>query len=84
MASTAAIPPTTKKRSFLGLQLKNGYETKEVFYNSHELQMLRDNYSPEFAELHTLAMAKYVAGDWAMARTVFEECLTWKPKDGPT
>jgi hypothetical protein len=45
--------------------------------------MLRTSYTPAFAEIFKLAMSAYIGGDWEKSRLMFEECLTWKPRDGP-
>ena len=65
--------------------LENEGRTTNLLETDKDLKvMLKGNGVGPFYEIFQVAFKAYLRGDWATSKRKFEECLTFRPDDGPT
>jgi class 3 adenylate cyclase len=74
-----------RKNKSLKKRLEKGeVTTGQLFANSHEIELMRRNFSADFFTFFKTGMKFYLLGEWVQAKTYLEKSLDLKNKDGPS
>lgn len=73
-----------KRKALVDMLEKGKVTTEDLYKESKEIKMMRENFSDEFYEAFNKGMDNYISGMWNSSKKKFRKALKIRERDGPS